>query len=39
MKLADKSNIITTQSLCYYLQKAMVLLVKLNAIANQNQCF
>jgi len=39
MKLADKSNIITTQSLCYYQQKAMQLSAKLNAIANQTQCF
>jgi len=39
MKIADKSNIITTQSLYYYQQKAMKLSTKLNAIANQTQCF
>jgi len=39
MKIVDKSNIITTQSLYNHQQKAMILLVKLNAVANQTQCF
>jgi hypothetical protein len=39
MQIVDKSNIITNQILYYHQQKAMQLPIKVNAIANQNQCF
>lgn len=38
MKLADKSNIITNQSLYYYDPKSMLLPAKSNGITCETQC-